>query len=70
MGLSRLVMYSLGYLMCLVFLLLAIACFVQTLHAVSLVGILFYFTLGAIFMATTILNVALLIATYVYEKME
>ena len=70
MELSELLMYGLGFLMCLVFLLSAIACFMQSWHAISLVGVLLYFIVGAVFTAITILTVAFLIATYVYEKME
>ena len=70
MDLSGLLMYGLGFLMCLVFMLSALACFVQAWHAVSLVGILLYFIVGAVFTAVTILTVTFLIATYVYEKME
>ena len=70
MELSGILMYGLGFLMCLVFLLPAIACFMQSWHAISLAGILLYFIVGAVFTAITILTVAFLIATYVYEKME
>ena len=70
MELSELLMYGLGFLMCLVFLLSAIACFMQAWHTISLAGILLYFIVGAVFTAITILTVAFLIATYVYEKME
>lgn len=70
MELSGLLMYGLGFLMCLGFLLSALACFVQAWHAVSLAGILLYFTLGAVFTVITILTVTFIIATYVYEKME
>ena len=70
MELSGLLVYGLGFLMCLVFLLSAIACFMQAWYAISLVGILLYFIVGAVFTAITILTVAFLIATYVYEKME
>ena len=70
MELSGLLMYGLGFLMCLVFMLSALACFVQAWHAVSLVGILLYFIVGAVFTAVTILTVTFLIAIYVYEKME
>ena len=70
MELSGILMYGLGFLMCLVFLLSAIACFMQSWHAISLVGILLYFTVGAVFIAITIITITFLIATYVYEKME
>ena len=70
MELSRLLMYSLGFLISLIFLLSALVCFIQTWHAISLAGILLYFIVGAVFTAITITTVTLLIATYVYEKME
>lgn len=70
MELSGLLTYGLGFLMCLGFLLSAIACFVQACHAVSLAGILLYFIVGAVFTAVTVLTVIFFIATYVYEKME
>ena len=70
MELSGLLMYGLGFLMSLVFMLSALACFVQAWRAVSLAGILLYFTLGAVFTVITILTVTFIITTYVYEKME
>lgn len=70
MELSGLLMYGLGFLMCLVFLLSALVCFMQAWHAVSLAGILIYFIVGAVFTVVTILTATFLIATYVYEKME
>ena len=70
MELSGLLMYGLGFLMSLIFLLSAIVCFIQVWHAISLIGILLYFILGLVFTLITILTVTFLITTYIYEKME
>ena len=63
-------MFTVGILMNIVFIVSAIVCYIQSVNAHSVLGTVVFFFVGSLFVALTMIITVILIAEFMFERME